>query len=107
MVTIHWHRSVAVYMAGLGVRVVVLRRQLFLRMRFHLVGIPLRACRLIRICGRRAFKVRKLLHPCREWSATALTICTVWHLGQLSGMVRKRKQQAKASQFDCKFGSDK
>jgi hypothetical protein len=88
-VTINWRGSVTVYVAGLGVWVVVLRRRLFLRMGFHLVGISFRACRLIRICGRRALEVGELLHPCREGTAPALTICTVWHLGQLSGTVRK------------------
>lgn len=37
--TINWRGSVTVYVAGLGVWVVVLRRRLFLRMGFHLVGI--------------------------------------------------------------------
>ena len=75
--------GVPIDVTRLGVRVIVLGSWMFLRLRFHLVGISFCACRLCRIrSGRRAtFEVGELPHPRREGSATALTICTFQHIG--------------------------
>jgi hypothetical protein len=72
-------RSVPVHGARLRVRIVVFGWSLLLRIRLHLVGIPLRARRIRISCGGTTFEVGKLLHPCRERTAAYGAICAVWH----------------------------
>lgn len=91
-------RRVAIDVTRLGVGIVVFESRLLLRLRLHLVGISLCARRLIRVSCRRTFEAGKLLHPCRERSAAALTICTIWHLCQHAGLMRNEtKMREKAN----------
>lgn len=76
---------VAIQMARLGVRVVILRWRWLLSIRSHLVRVPFRSCRTCGICGRSAFEVGQLLHPCREWATTAWSVWAIWHFSQLFG----------------------
>ena len=81
--TVDWCCGMSIDVTGLRVRVIILGSRMFLRLGFHLVGISFCACGLRRIrSGRRAtFEAGELLHPCREGSAAALTICTFQHIG--------------------------
>jgi hypothetical protein len=73
--------------ARLGIWIVILGGDLLLRARFHLVCISFCRGYTIRFgCRRATFEVCELLHPCRKGTAAALTIWTIWHLGQLLGV---------------------
>ena len=58
---------------------VVFGCSMLLRMRLHLIHIPLRVGGMIRIRRGSALEVRQLLHPGREWSTTTGPI---WIYGQ-------------------------